>query len=88
MTTESKPIGNTDRTKIFNRVLYTAFVLVAIYLLAIQHQVAEAMSSLGLALIFDPFVPLAWEQRPRYQKIWLLVHVTAVFALLGWMVFG
>lgn len=73
-----------DYTSGFNRVLYCTNVLLGIYFLIFKHDISSAMSTLGIGLIFDPFNhELSWNQRPVYQKIILISHVTLVFVLLG-----
>lgn len=74
-----------DRTLLFNRILYSGFVLLSIYFV-IRGNLGDAASNLGIALIFDPFAPLQWPQRKGWQKAWLLVHVVLVMALFaGWL---
>jgi H+/Cl- antiporter ClcA len=47
------------------------------------------MSNFGIALIFDPFdQKVMWNNRPAYQQIWLIVHISIVFGLLGIMLFN
>jgi hypothetical protein len=73
-----------DWSKSFNRILYTGFLLIAIFYLVFSKNIPEAVASLGIALIFDPFNPKQpWGQRPLYQRIWLFVHVGIV--LLGFV---
>ena len=39
----------------------------------------------GIALAFDPFDQAqSWKERPVWQKVWLLVHLALVAALLGY----
>ncbi len=39
---------------------------------------------MGIALIFDPFiVDQKWEDRPRWQKLWLVGHLAIMAALFG-----
>jgi hypothetical protein len=43
---------------------------------------------MGIALIFDPFNPsVKWQQRPVYQKGWLLIHLALTFAGLFYTIF-
>ena len=75
-------------SKSFNRVKYSAFVLLAVGRLIFQGMdgLAEAAPSLGIALIFDPFdQSVAWKDRPAYQRIWLIVHVSISLGLLAWL---
>ncbi len=77
-----------DVTFQYGRVLYGAFVLLSVYFLATQ-QIDSAMSNLGIALIFDPFdQKVTWKNRPAYQQIWLIAHVSVVFGLLGIILFN
>jgi len=77
-----------DFTSGFNRLGYITFVLLGLYFLLAKHEVGEAMSTLGLGLIFDPFKQeVSWNNRPLYQKVVLLVHVSVVFLLLGILIF-
>jgi hypothetical protein len=73
-----------DWTKSFNKMLYTGFVSIAVFYLLFSKNIPEAVTSLGIALIFDPFNPQQpWGQRPLYQRVWLIVHVSIV--LLGFV---
>lgn len=73
----------TEKSIVFNRIMYGAFVLLGIYFL-VQRDIASAMSNLGIGLIFDPFdQKVNWQQRPSYQKIWLLVHLSVVLGLVA-----
>ena len=76
-TVESKP---KDWSKSFNKILYAGFLLIALFYLLFSKNIPEALTSLGIALIFDPFDPKQpLGQRPFYQRIWLIVHVSIVF---------
>ncbi|CAN5360086.1 hypothetical protein BH09BAC3_BH09BAC3_09920 [soil metagenome] len=84
--TTGQPI---DKSILFNRTLYTAFVLLSIYYFFLNKDVANAMSNLGIALAFDPFDPkMAWDKRPRYQKLWLCAHLFILLILIGYLVFN
>ena len=82
-TAKSKKLSNG-----FNRIMYSAFVLLAVGRIIFQgvDGLAEAAPSLGIALIFDPFdQSVAWKDRPSYQRIWMIVHLTISLALLAWL---
>lgn len=81
--------GVKKRTDIrFNRILYTGFVLIAIWSYFFSKDTGTALANLGIALAFDPFSPeVPWPQRPLYQRIWLGVHIILVFALLFLTIF-
>lgn len=72
----------------FLRILYGAFVALGIYYL-VRKEISEAMSTLGIGLIFDPFdQQVKWNDRPAYQKIWLIVHLSVVLGLVGILFFS
>jgi hypothetical protein len=72
--------GQQDKSLAVNRLLYSGFLLLCLYFL-VKGDVTDAASNLGIALIFDPFAPAAWQERKKWQKAWLLVHVTLVIGL-------
>ncbi len=66
---------------------YIFFLLLILYFL-VRGNIENAIINLGIALIFDPFdSKVRWEQRPLYQKLWLFVHVSLVFAGFAYLVF-
>jgi hypothetical protein len=68
----------------FNRVLYVSFVLISIYYL-LSGNFIEASGSLGIGLAFDPFDSnQPWKERPKWQKIWLIVHLGLAAAAFGY----
>lgn len=65
-----------DRTKTFNRVMYSGFLLFTAYNLFFRGDYGDAAVNLAIALIFDPFNPeQPWQERPVYQRVWLIVHL-------------
>jgi hypothetical protein len=77
-------VNNTrrDYTKAFNRILYTGFILIALYFLLARGDYGDAAANLGIALIFDPFdTKQAWRERAFYQRAWLIVHLLVVITL-------
>ncbi len=70
------------------RIMYGAFIALGVYYL-FRKDIESAMSTLGIAMAFDPFNPkVAWNKRPAYQQIWLLVHLSLVLGLLGILLFN
>lgn len=68
----------------FNRFLYGGLVILGLYFLLFNKDISTAMCNLGIALAFDPFdQKIVWQNRPSYQKIWLIVHLSIVLVLLG-----
>jgi hypothetical protein len=70
-----------DFSKKFNRILYVGFIIMAAYFVFISKDYGSALSNAGIALAFDPFdQQVKWNDRPLYQRVWLIVHVTLVLA--------
>ena len=75
-----------DKTHIFNRLAYSLFVTLALYQVIFRMDYIDAASSMGIALIFDPFDhTIKWTRRPPWQRAWLIVHLILAVTLL---VFG
>lgn len=72
--------GQQDKSLAVNRLLYSGFLLLCLYFL-VKGDVTDAASNLGIALIFDPFAPATWQERKKWQKAWLFVHVIFVISL-------
>lgn len=71
----------------FNRYAYVLYMVLVIYLV-IKGDYEWAFANLGIALVFDPFdTTVKWQQRPMYQKVWLLVHLALTFAGLIFIIF-
>jgi hypothetical protein len=72
-----------DRTSIFNRLAYGLFIVLAIYQIIFRVDYIDAASSMGIALIFDPFdQTVKWPQRPIWQRAWLIIHLLIAISLL------
>ncbi|CAN5587440.1 hypothetical protein BH11BAC3_BH11BAC3_06960 [soil metagenome] len=81
MDTKTKP-ANTS----FNKYAYAAFVIVAIIFLAMKDY-SQSTIFMGLALVFDPFdQTVKFNQRPVWQRVWLIVHLLVSLGLFGWMI--
>jgi hypothetical protein len=69
----------------FNKLLYAGFVFFGLYVIFFKHDYSEASMFFGIALAFDPFDQAQpWQDRPMWQKAWLIVHLAIVAALLGY----
>jgi hypothetical protein len=67
------------------RMAYGMFLLLVIYYL-FRGDVENATINMGIALIFDPFdANVKWQDRPLYQRVWLLLHLFLAFAGLLYM---
>lgn len=74
-----------DLSKVFYRIAYTLFVLLAVYQIVINKDYIEAATNLGIGLIFDPFNPkVSWQDRPLWQRAWLIIHLALAAALFGY----
>jgi hypothetical protein len=68
-----------------NRWLYTGFVLFGLYLILFKQDYSDAVIHFGIALAFDPFDQAQpWQQRPLWQRAWLIVHLALVAGLFGY----
>ncbi len=68
------------QSKQINRCAYIFYMVLVIYLI-IKGDYEWALTNMGVALVFDPFdVSVKWQDRTRYQKAWLMIHV-AIMAL-------
>lgn len=62
-----------------NRVAYILYLVLVAYLL-FKGDFEWAAINMGIAMIFDPFDSnVKWQDRPKYQKAWLLCHLTLTF---------
>ena len=71
----------------FNKFIYIGFVLFGIYELTFKHSAGDAATFMGIALAFDPFdQSQPWKERPTWQKVALVIHLSVVAGLFGYMV--
>ena len=66
----------------FNKILYLGFILLGgIYLY--QKNIGQTLLYFGIALAFDPFnIEQKWNDRPTWQKIVLISHLSIVFGMV------
>jgi len=66
----------------FNKFIYLGFLILGgIYLF--QKDIGQTLIYFGIALAFDPFnVKQKWNDRPTWQKIILITHLSIVFGLV------
>ena len=70
-----------------NRYAYILFLVLVVYLIIIKDY-EMALTNMGIALVFDPFdATVKWQDRPRYQRVWLITHVAITFLGLGYILF-
>ncbi len=68
----------------FYRFLYGGFVLFGLYYAIFSQNHNDAGMMLGIALAFDPFdQKQPFNERPTWQKAWLIVHLILVFTFFG-----
>lgn len=78
---------NKAQTNRINRSAYIIFLALVVYLF-IKGDYDDAIANLGIAMVFDPFDSFVkWNDRPRYQRAWLIVHVTLVFAGVAFLIY-
>ncbi|MEN9703819.1 MAG: hypothetical protein RLZZ209_1247 [Bacteroidota bacterium] len=66
-----------------NRILYVGFLLLGLYQALISKDFTQGAASLGIGLAFDPFnQEQPWNERPSWQKLTLIVHLSLVFGLV------
>jgi len=66
----------------YTKYIYLALVILGTFYL-VEKNIGQALVTLGIALVFDPFNPdQPWADRPVWQKITLLVHLAIVFGLV------
>lgn len=66
----------------FNKFIYLGFLILGgIYLF--QKNIGQTLICFGIAMGFDPFnIEQKWNDRPTWQKIILITHLSIVFGLL------
>lgn len=81
--TENKP---RDISPQFNRFAYGLAVLTGLYFMIFSN-FNDGVAMLGLALVFDPFnQKQPFDQRPMYQRVWLIVHALSTLGLFIYMI--
>jgi hypothetical protein len=69
-----------NQTRQVNHYTYLLYLILVAYLFFIG-DIEWAITNLGIALVFDPFDPqVKWQDRPFYQKAWLIVHLSLTLA--------
>ncbi|MBC8883358.1 hypothetical protein H9X57_07675 [Flavobacterium piscinae] len=70
---------------VYARIGYGLFILLGLYHVLVNGDAVEGAMCLAIGLIFDPFDDqIAWNLRPNWQKIWLVVHLGIAAGLLGY----
>jgi hypothetical protein len=68
----------------FNKLLYIGFLILGVYQALFSKDYMQATATLGIALAFDPFnTEQKWNERPKWQKAVLVIHLTIVAAMFG-----
>jgi hypothetical protein len=77
-----------DRTY-WNAWAYGFLVLAGLSYLFIPDDRINAVIFLSIALAFDPFDQRqTWQQRPRWQQLWLIGHLAFSIGTFLWVVSG
>lgn len=75
----------TNNNAMIMRIAYALFIALSVYHIFYNKAYIDAASTMGIALIFDPFDPLIpWDKRPIWQRGWLIVHLGIAAALFGY----
>jgi hypothetical protein len=70
-----------------NKFIYIGFILFGFYELVDRHSAGDAAIYMGIALAFDPFnQKQTWKERPTWQKVVLIIHLSIVAGLFGYMI--
>jgi mannose/fructose/N-acetylgalactosamine-specific phosphotransferase system component IIC len=68
----------------FNKFLYIGFLLLGLFQAFFSRDYMQAAASFGIALAFDPFkTEQKWNERPKWQKAVLIIHLALVAAMFG-----
>lgn len=68
----------------FNKFLYIGFLLLGLFQAFFSKDYMQAAASFGIALAFDPFnTEQKWNERPKWQKAVLIIHLALVAAMFG-----
>jgi hypothetical protein len=68
----------------FNKFLYIGFLILGLYQALFSKDYMQAAASFGIGLAFDPFdTEQKWNDRPKWQKAILIVHLVLVAAMFG-----
>jgi|688.fasta_scaffold911134_2 hypothetical protein len=66
----------------FNKFLYLGFIILGSFYL-FQKDIGQTLIYFGIALAFDPFnIEQKWNERPTWQKIVLITHLSIVFGMV------
>lgn len=66
----------------YTKYIYLALVVLGAFYL-VEKNIGQALVTLGIALAFDPFNPAqSWNERPSWQKLFLIVHLALVLGLV------
>ncbi|CAN5410486.1 hypothetical protein BH10BAC2_BH10BAC2_42040 [soil metagenome] len=69
---------NIAKSNKINRYAYVLYMILVVYQLC-KGDYDWAATNMGIALVFDPFdASVKWQDRPRYQRAWLTVHVAVM----------
>lgn len=74
-----------DKTNYYFKWGYILFICLGLYHLLYYQDFIECAINMAIALIFDPFnQKIPWKERPKWQRVWLIVHLAMSAAFLGY----
>lgn len=86
---ESNNQTSAQQPLLFYKMAYGLFILLALYYLIVNKSISDFLIQFGIALVFDPFNPsVAWKDRPLYQRVWLILHVSILLGVASWFFFA
>lgn len=71
--------GKKAQSTYINRAAYILYLVLVLFQV-ITGEYDWAVANMGIALVFDPFAPLHWQERTTSQKACLLIHLTLLIA--------
>lgn len=78
--------NKTQSAKI-NRIAYLLYMVLVVYLL-FSGQYDWALANMGVALIFDPFASVEWQERTKLQKALLFIHLSVLITGAAFLLFS
>lgn len=83
---ETITVCNKPQSTNINRAGYILFLVLVLFQV-IKGDYDWAVANMGTALVFDPFAPLQWQERTKFQKAWLYIHLTLLITGVAFLFF-
>ncbi|MGZ5220685.1 MAG: hypothetical protein ACXWC7_11415 [Chitinophagaceae bacterium] len=79
-------VDNKTQSNKINRLAYMLYMLLVLFQL-ITGEYDWAVANMGIALVFDPFAPVKWEDRTKLQKTCLFIHLSLLITGATFLIF-